>query len=44
VQVVASSQGASDCNICFVVAREKMQKMVDVLHKEFHLQRPAQKN
>ncbi len=37
LQVIASSQGASDCNLSFVVAAEDMERTLGVLHKEFQL-------
>jgi bifunctional aspartokinase / homoserine dehydrogenase 1 len=37
LEVIASSQGASDCNLSIVVAAEDMEKTLAVLHKEFHL-------
>lgn len=37
LEVIASSQGASDCNLSFVVAAEDMERTLAVLHKEFHL-------
>ena len=42
LQVIASSEGASDCNISFVVRRDDVRKVIDVLHKEFHLESAVQ--
>jgi aspartate kinase len=38
-QIIASSQGTSNCNISFIVMREEIQNVLGVLHQEFQLER-----